>query len=383
MPALKSSARRRGRRWPLRAGAALLALAVLAIVVGPSFMGPGPRVPVVGSPADVGLRYESVSFHPPDRPITLRAWWMPAEAPKAALVLVHGGGDDNRAQAHADGLGLARDLVAQRYAVLALDLRNYGESDGTPEGVTFGEAESNDVIGAMDFLAARHPGLRFGALGMSMGGGTILYAAARDARLEALVTDGTFAEARSIAANFVSAATGLPRAVLGPFLWSAERLHGVPLGRGRAIDVAGRIAPRAVLLIHNEGDPIVPSEHCRRLAAAIPGAQVWITPAPPPAHPLWASQGRWGMHTQCYRLQPAEYVKRVTRFFDEVFVGGPPLRKAPPKAIAPTPQKRSGVDRARARSLYATVRPRADHWGTRRCRLIDAPRRPRPHFSHS
>lgn len=63
----------------MRAGAALLAGVGLVIVVGPSFMGPGPRVPVVGSPADVGLRYETVAFHPPDRPITLRAWWMPAE----------------------------------------------------------------------------------------------------------------------------------------------------------------------------------------------------------------------------------------------------------------------------------------------------------------
>jgi pimeloyl-ACP methyl ester carboxylesterase len=222
--------------------------------------------------------------------------------------------------------------VAQRYGILALDLRNYGESDGTPEGVTFGEEEANDVIGALDFLAARQPGVRFGALGMSMGGETILYAAARDPRLEAVVTDGTFAETRTIAARFVSAATGLPRSVLAPFLWSAERLHGLPLGRGRAIDVAGRIAPRAVLLIHNEGDPIVPAEHCRRLAAAIPGAQVWITPAPPADHPLWASQGRWGMHTQCYRLQPEEYVKRVTRFFDRVFVGGLTTRPGPPGA---------------------------------------------------
>jgi pimeloyl-ACP methyl ester carboxylesterase len=263
---------------------------------------------VVGSPADVGLRYENVAFHPPDRPITIRAWWMP--------------GDDNRTQPHADGIRLAHDLVLERYGVLALDLRNYGESDGTPEGITFGEEESNDVIGAMDYLAARQPGLRFGALGMSMGGETVLYAAARDARLEAIVTDGTFAEARTIAAAFASAATGIPRWALGPFLWSAERLHGVPLGRGRAIDVAGRIAPRAVLLIHDEGDPIVPTEHCRRLAAAIPGAQVWILPAPPPDDPLLVSQGRWGMHTQCYRSGPEEYVRRVTRFYDGVFTGG-------------------------------------------------------------
>jgi pimeloyl-ACP methyl ester carboxylesterase len=129
-------------RWAFRTAAVVVLVAALLIGVGPFFMGPAPRVPVAGSPADVGLRYESVSFAPPDRAITLRAWWLPADAAKAAILLVHGGGDDNRTQPHADGLRLAHDLVASGYGVLALDLRNYGESDGTPEGITFGEEES-------------------------------------------------------------------------------------------------------------------------------------------------------------------------------------------------------------------------------------------------
>lgn len=307
-------------RWTVRIVVGVLLAGAALIAIGPWFMPPAPRVHVVGSPADVGLRYEDVSFAPPDRPITLRAWWLPADPMKAAILLVHGGGDDNRTQPHADGLRLARDLVASGYGVLAIDLRNYGESDGTPEGITFGEEESNDLIGAMNFLAARQPGLRFGALGMSMGGETSLYAAARDPRLEAVVTEGTFAEARTIAMSFAHASTGLPFAILGPFLWSAEHLHGIPLGRGRAVDVAGRIAPRPVLLIHNEGDPIVPVDDCRRLAAAIQGAETWITPAPPREHPLWAAQGPWGMHTQVYKLGPTAYIARVSQFFDAVFV---------------------------------------------------------------
>ena len=79
------------------------------------------------------------------------------------------------------------------------------------------------------------------------------------------------------------------------------------------------IPPRPVLLIQNAGDPIVPVEQCRRLAAAMPGAEVWITAAPSADHPLRVSQGRWGMHTQSYKLYPEEYVERVTRFFDQRF----------------------------------------------------------------
>ena len=314
---------RSGRRWGrvllIAGGFSILAL-IAFIVVAPALLRPGAnRLPIIQTPRDYGVAFETVEFQPPDEAITLRAWWMPAAQPKAAIILVHGGGDDNRSLPYADGLKLARDLVAHDYAVLAVDLRNYGESDASPEGVTFGDAESNDVIGAMNYLTQRSPALRYGAVGFSMGGETVLYAAARDRRLEAVVTTDTFAEARTTAPSFVSASTGLPRLLVVPLLWSAEHLHGVPLARGRAIDVVSAIPPRPVLLIQNEADPIVPVEHCRRLAAAIPGSEVWITAAPSADHPLRVSQGRWGMHTQSYKLYPKEYVDRVTRFFDQRF----------------------------------------------------------------
>ncbi len=274
-------------------GAASVVVAVAAfILIAPAFLRPGgDRLALVHTPRDYGVTFETVEFRPPDQPITLRAWWMPSEPAKAAIILVHGGGDDNRSLPYADGLKLAHDLVGHGYSVLAVDLRNYGESDATSEGVTFGDAEANDIIGAMNYLGTQHPGLRYGGLGFSMGGEAVLYAAARDPRLEAIVTTDTFAEARTVAASFVSASTGLPRLVVLPILWSAEHLHGVPLGRGRAIDVVGAIPPRPVLLIQNEADPIVPVEHCRRLAAAMPGAEVWITAAPPAADPSSPPKG--------------------------------------------------------------------------------------------
>jgi uncharacterized protein len=313
---------RRRSRWLVTGGCGVLLALGAFIVVAPALLRPGAkRLPLVHTPADYGIVFETIAFRPPDEPITLRAWWMPAPSAKAAIMLVHGGGDDNRSLPYADGLALAGDLVAHGYTVLALDLRNYGESDASPEGVTFGDLESNDLIGAMNYVAARGEGLRYGAVGFSMGGETVLYAAARDPRLEAVVTTDTFADSRGVAANFVSASTGLPRLLVVPLLWSAEHLHGMPLGRGRAIDVVGAIPPRPALLIQNEADPIVSMEDCRQLAAAMPGSQVWITPAPPAGSSLRVSQGRWGMHTQSYKLDPQAYVEHVTRFFDARFVG--------------------------------------------------------------
>src|SRR3989454_7919766 len=176
------SRRRWGRSLLIAGGFAILAL-IAFIVVAPSFLRPGAdRLALVQTPRDYGTPFETVEFRPPDQPITLRAWWMPSEPAKAAIILVHGGGDDNRSLPYADGLKLAHDLVGHGYSVLAVDLRNYGESDATSEGVTFGEAEANDIIGAMNYLGTQHPGLRYGGLGFSMGGEAVPYAAGRDGR---------------------------------------------------------------------------------------------------------------------------------------------------------------------------------------------------------
>lgn len=317
------------RRWTKRLVTAALGALVLlagAVALGPAFIRPGTtRLAIVGSPADVGLAYETVAFPAADQPLTLRAWWMPARDAKAAVILVHGGGDDNRASPHADGLGLARDLVAHGYGVLALDLRNFGDSDAAPGNeVTFGDAESYDVIGAVRFLAARDPRLRFAVLGWSMGGSTALYAAARERRLEAVITEGAFAEAPSIGPRFVHASVGLPMLLATATVWSAQHLHGLPLERGRAADVAGAIAPRPVLVIHDDADPIVPVAHAHRLAAAISSARTWVTHGDGGHPEIVAAQGPWGTHTQCYRLHRDEYVRRVVEFLDRAFAPSRP-----------------------------------------------------------
>jgi pimeloyl-ACP methyl ester carboxylesterase len=75
-------------------------------------------------------------------------------------------------------------------------------------------------------------------------------------------------------------------------------------------------AATRALVIQNDGDPIVPVADARALAAAMPKAEVWITPAPPADHPLVGEQGAFGMHCQSYKLDPAGYVERVTAFLD-------------------------------------------------------------------
>ncbi len=285
----------------------VLAVLVLGVLLGPLAMRPGGRrLAMTEDPGTYGLVHEAVQFNPPDRPITLRAWWLPAADARGALVFVHGGGNDNRNLPYGGGLALARDLVARRYAVLMVDLRNYGESDATDEGVTFGDLETNDVLGAASYVSRRAPGLPLAAIGFSMGGATVLRAAARGG-LGAVVADSAFADMSDVAASF------MPRLLVTPFLWSAEYVHRVPLGRGVTIEAVRGVTLPPVLLIHDRNDPIVPLEHCHRLATAI-GATVWETDAHAP--------GPFGTHIKSYLQQPAEYVERVTGFLDRALGAG-------------------------------------------------------------
>lgn len=292
----------------------VLAVLVLVVLLGPLAMRPGGRrLAMTEDPGDYGLVHEAVQFNPPDRPITLRAWWLPATDARGALVFVHGGGNDNRNLPYGGGLALARDLVARRYALLMIDLRNYGESDATDEGVTFGDLEANDVLGAASFVSGRAPGLPLAAIGFSMGGATVLRAAARGGPFRAVVADSAFADMSDVAASFTVAATGMPRLLVTPFLWSAEYVHGVPLERGVTIEAVRGATLPPTLLIHDRNDPIVPLEHSHRLATAI-GATVWETDARVP--------GPFGTHIKSYLQQPAEYVERVTGFLDEALGAG-------------------------------------------------------------
>ena len=296
-------------RRPLRFVVLVAAVMVGLVAIGPALFKPtGKRLAIAERPDSYGLAAEDVSFHPADRAITCKGWWIRGDAPRAALVFVHGGGDDNRSLPYGKGLALARDLVAHQYALLMLDLRNYGESDGTPEGITYGDLETNDVMGAVDAIAARAPDLPIGAIGFSMGGATALRAAARDVRLHAVVADSAPADMRDVSVAFTHAATGLPSPLAAAFVWSAEHLHGVPLGRGATTEALAGTKMPPVLLINDTHDPIVPIEHQRRLAAVIAGAETWQT--------SYAEPSPFGTHIQAYRLGPEAYVARVTAFLD-------------------------------------------------------------------
>jgi hypothetical protein len=108
----------------------------------------------------------------------------PAGAPKAAVVFAHPlpthGGTLHTKAVYQGAKGLARAGCA----VLRFNFRGVGQSAGTFDG---GEGERADFIAALDYMAARYPGLPLWSAGFSFGSWIALETGAVDDRVTVLI----------------------------------------------------------------------------------------------------------------------------------------------------------------------------------------------------
>ncbi|HSU65945.1 MAG TPA: alpha/beta hydrolase [Tepidisphaeraceae bacterium] len=178
----------RRSRWP-QVGAGVVQ-AVLLIGIGLPYLGSvlflyRPKSVAPGNPLTlIDASYDVVHFRATDG-IRLEGWWIPAthnehsdhrgedKQGHATVLLCHGFGTDKASQ-----LFLARDLVANGYNVLAIDLRDHGRSGGQFTGL--GAVESRDVLGAVHWLrtARADESRRILGLGESLGAVALIEAAA-------------------------------------------------------------------------------------------------------------------------------------------------------------------------------------------------------------
>jgi fermentation-respiration switch protein FrsA (DUF1100 family) len=114
----------------------------------------------------------------------LSGWFLPGRADAGAVLLLHGV-RGNRLQM----LARARWLQREGIASLALDLPSHGESSG--ERISFGRHEAAGVDAALGWLHQRLPGEKVGAIGVSLGGASLLFAERRP-ELDALVLESVY-----------------------------------------------------------------------------------------------------------------------------------------------------------------------------------------------
>ena len=137
---------------------------------------------VIGEPP-AGLRAESVRLPFGDCQ-HLAGWFLPGRPGDGAVLLLHGV-RSHRLQM----LARAQWLQRQGIASLLVDLPAHGESSG--ERIGFGRLEAPAVDAALAWLRGRLPGERVAALGVSLGGASLLFAR-REPALDAVVLESVY-----------------------------------------------------------------------------------------------------------------------------------------------------------------------------------------------
>ena len=232
----------------------------------------------------------------------LAGWYVPHAAGRHAVILVHGMSSSRTAEYRGQFSDLVGVMYRSGFAVLSLDLRGHGQSDDGR--LSFSINEHRDVLGAYDYLRAQGYGPRhIGALGISMGGASVLVAAAREPGIGAVVSDSAFAEISSVLHKSFQRRTGMPTFLLTPAALWTRLLLGYDLLGARPVDEVAKLAPRPLLIIHGDADQTVPLRHAHDLKSAYPSAELWIIPG--------------GEHATSFSDHTAEYTALVSSFFQK------------------------------------------------------------------
>jgi alpha-beta hydrolase superfamily lysophospholipase len=206
--------------------------------------------------------------------LMLRTWTLRGRPERAAVVVAHGVGDTLESFT-----GVARTLNVRGHAVLLLDLRGHGGSEG--RYTTLGARERDDVSAAMRHLRAQGLAPRgFVLMGFSMGSAAVLLSAPRERDTRAVVVEAPFDTYRGTVAHHGRLLYGLPH-------WFPLTPIAIAMAEWRAgfdaddVDlVRAAAATRAPLLAIADGaDPRMPEEVVRRVYDAHPGPKsFWLAP---------------------------------------------------------------------------------------------------------
>jgi pimeloyl-ACP methyl ester carboxylesterase len=265
-------------RWLRRAGIALL-LAVVLFVFGwvPWFFGglattrrfQFPDKENQGlTPASFDLASEDVTFHSSDG-VELHGWWVPCDEPVGTVVMVHG---LNRTRI--EMIKKVPFVHERGWNALLFDLRHHGESGG--EATTFGVEESHDVHAAADLARERSPGPVV-LWGVSLGGASVVMAAAEDPAVAGVICDSSFRDLRDTVAHHIRLFRGFRwwlRAVpawpvTDEVLFWMGRKGGFDTGAADVLAAAGRLNGRPALFVANSDDRRVPKEIAFELSKAV------------------------------------------------------------------------------------------------------------------
>ena len=257
-----------------------------------------PRRPHSSTPAAFDIPFSEVRFAT-RRKRRLYGWWIPARVPDppATLILVHGWGRNIERT-----MPYVRHLHPLGYDLLTIDLRGHGSSDPDryPNLLMFSE----DIRAAVDFVVQRASGeaRSIGVIGLSVGGGAAIHAAAHDDRINSVVTVGAMAHPIDVMRpEFEKRHVPYFPVVWLTFAYLQLRI-GARFDQFAPVNVIENADAR-ILLVHGEEDAVVPIAQGRALVQA----------GNPETVSLWAIPGKG--HSDCH--EEPDFWSRVDAFLRE------------------------------------------------------------------
>lgn len=228
---------------------------------------------------------------------TLAAWYIPP-ANGAAIILLHGAGGSR------ESLRPYIELLREAgFGVLALDARGHGQSAGPTNRLGWGGTA--DVGAALAFLQAQPRVTAVGGLGLSMGGETLLGAAATYPALRAIAADGA---TRRSTAELLALPSERPlvRNFTARVMYATVQALSSDSPPPPLLEaMLAADATRFLLIAGGENELEVAFN---QLFAAALGkrAELWIVPG--------------AGHTAGLSRDPAAYTERVIRFFSDTLL---------------------------------------------------------------
>jgi len=198
-----------------------------------------------------------------DDHVILDSWWYEVEKPIGIMIVVHG--IRMNKYASLKYIRLFRDMG---YHVLAIDLRNHGETESKFDQFTsYGVFEQLDVKAAVDWAILKSNGLYpIFTHGESMGASTVLLHAANDHRISGVIADCGFESAERIFKEILWREHHIPS---WPILYIASVFNYIKTGvyfkeMNPLVKLDDIQCP--VLLIHGDADDYVVLDHAHNLA---------------------------------------------------------------------------------------------------------------------
>ena len=295
-------------------GAVFSLWVLVSLTIAPAFFVAVNSYAVDQDPGSRGLDFDDIEIESDG--VTLAGWWIPAEKPIAELIFVHGAGS-NRISAYVGSLDFYATLNGLGISVIAMDLRNHGNSPITDARLHMGATEWADVFAAAQWLDTTQPTAlpRF-ALGASMGGSTVIRALHQGLQVTGTILLDPQLGILDSLMHGAQVVTGLPAPLFVLAAQAAIWQYDLPTGSHSPLTHAAALQ-QPILLLQDWDDPVTRSHYAEALADQNPQVQLKKVPHIAPSDPCIRGRGNWGSHAASHPCHPTWTRQQIATFINE------------------------------------------------------------------